>query len=83
MEFDLNVNNVVGIRNTFLLRTYAYSKLSLFLFFPENVLLFESSISVLIETSVINALESNPIEMLSLLIFNTKITIILLVTHRS
>ncbi|XP_041431779.1 poly(A) RNA polymerase GLD2-A isoform X1 [Xenopus laevis] len=23
-EFDLNVNNVVGIRNTFLLRTYAY-----------------------------------------------------------
>nr|XP_045249873.1 poly(A) RNA polymerase GLD2 isoform X7 [Macaca fascicularis]XP_045249874.1 poly(A) RNA polymerase GLD2 isoform X7 [Macaca fascicularis] len=24
VEFDLNVNNVVGIRNTFLLRTYAY-----------------------------------------------------------
>lgn len=24
MEFDLNVNNTVGIRNTFLLRTYAY-----------------------------------------------------------
>ncbi|XP_035409435.1 poly(A) RNA polymerase GLD2 isoform X1 [Cygnus atratus] len=24
MEFDLNVNNIVGIRNTFLLRTYAY-----------------------------------------------------------
>uniref|UniRef100_A0A8B9DF55 polynucleotide adenylyltransferase n=1 Tax=Anser cygnoides TaxID=8845 RepID=A0A8B9DF55_ANSCY len=25
MEFDLNVNNIVGIRNTFLLRTYAYT----------------------------------------------------------
>ncbi|XP_074711020.1 poly(A) RNA polymerase GLD2 isoform X5 [Strix uralensis] len=25
VEFDLNVNNVVGIRNTFLLRTYAYT----------------------------------------------------------
>ncbi|KAG2466418.1 GLD2 polymerase, partial [Polypterus senegalus] len=25
VEFDLNVNNVVGIRNTFLLRTYAYA----------------------------------------------------------
>ncbi|XP_055089237.1 poly(A) RNA polymerase GLD2 isoform X17 [Symphalangus syndactylus] len=24
VEFDLNVNNIVGIRNTFLLRTYAY-----------------------------------------------------------
>ncbi|XP_069887303.1 poly(A) RNA polymerase GLD2 isoform X2 [Dipodomys merriami] len=24
MEFDLNVNNIVGIRNTFLLRAYAY-----------------------------------------------------------
>ncbi|XP_055555155.1 poly(A) RNA polymerase GLD2 isoform X1 [Falco biarmicus] len=24
VEFDLNVNNVVGIRNTFLMRTYAY-----------------------------------------------------------
>ncbi|XP_042307952.1 poly(A) RNA polymerase GLD2 [Sceloporus undulatus] len=24
VEFDLNVNNVIGIRNTFLLRTYAY-----------------------------------------------------------
>ncbi|XP_068782551.1 poly(A) RNA polymerase GLD2 isoform X2 [Struthio camelus] len=27
VEFDLNVNNVVGIRNTFLLRTYAYTLL--------------------------------------------------------
>uniref|UniRef100_A0A667G270 polynucleotide adenylyltransferase n=1 Tax=Lynx canadensis TaxID=61383 RepID=A0A667G270_LYNCA len=26
VEFDLNVNNIVGIRNTFLLRTYAYRK---------------------------------------------------------
>ncbi|XP_026721373.1 poly(A) RNA polymerase GLD2 [Athene cunicularia] len=26
VEFDLNVNNVVGIRNTFLLRTYAYNE---------------------------------------------------------
>ncbi|XP_021236180.1 poly(A) RNA polymerase GLD2 isoform X5 [Numida meleagris] len=25
VEFDLNVNNIVGIRNTFLLRTYAYA----------------------------------------------------------
>uniref|UniRef100_A0A8V0YHU0 polynucleotide adenylyltransferase n=1 Tax=Gallus gallus TaxID=9031 RepID=A0A8V0YHU0_CHICK len=25
VEFDLNVNNIVGIRNTFLLRTYAYT----------------------------------------------------------
>ncbi|XP_027890296.1 poly(A) RNA polymerase GLD2 isoform X1 [Xiphophorus couchianus] len=25
LEFDLNVNNTVGIRNTFLLRTYAYA----------------------------------------------------------
>lgn len=24
LEFDLNVNNTVGIRNTFLLRSYAY-----------------------------------------------------------
>lgn len=24
LEFDLNVNNTVGIRNTFLLRAYAY-----------------------------------------------------------
>jgi len=31
VEFDLNVNNVVGIRNTFLLRTYAYSKFLLYL----------------------------------------------------
>lgn len=28
VEFDLNVNNIVGIRNTFLLRTYAYRKFS-------------------------------------------------------
>ncbi|XP_067838753.1 poly(A) RNA polymerase GLD2 [Heptranchias perlo] len=26
VEFDLNVNNVVGIRNTFLLRSYAYTE---------------------------------------------------------
>uniref|UniRef100_A0A8C9TTE9 polynucleotide adenylyltransferase n=1 Tax=Scleropages formosus TaxID=113540 RepID=A0A8C9TTE9_SCLFO len=33
VEFDLNVNNIVGIRNTFLLRTYAYSKCNLIFFF--------------------------------------------------
>ncbi|XP_067375955.1 poly(A) RNA polymerase GLD2 isoform X2 [Channa argus] len=27
LEFDLNVNNIVGIRNTFLLRSYAYADL--------------------------------------------------------
>lgn len=27
LEFDLNVNNTVGIRNTFLLRAYAYGGL--------------------------------------------------------
>ncbi|XP_023679027.1 poly(A) RNA polymerase GLD2 [Paramormyrops kingsleyae] len=26
LEFDLNVNNIVGIRNTFLLRSYAYTE---------------------------------------------------------
>lgn len=29
LEFDLNVNNTVGIRNTFLLRSYAYADLRL------------------------------------------------------
>lgn len=47
VDFDLNVNNVIGIRNTFLLRSYAFSKFLLYFFISLN-LAFRDCILVLI-----------------------------------
>ncbi|PNI73187.1 PAPD4 isoform 4 [Pan troglodytes] len=57
VEFDLNVNNIVGIRNTFLLRTYAYP-------LPEPILpslqkIYPESFSPAIQLHLVHQAPSN------------------------